>query len=138
MLERALERLTSPQMMIYQSLLLVSLAETYLLVGRTDDAGRRAEEALRVSRDRGERGIEAHALRLLGEIGSNRDPHDGEEAGHRYRQALALATDLGMRPLVAHCHHGLGTLYRRTGDHAHAREHLDTATTMFREMDMRF
>jgi hypothetical protein len=41
-----------------------------------------------------------------------------------------------MRPLVAHCHLGLGKLYRRTGKQAH--EHLSTATTMYREMDMRF
>ena len=43
-----------------------------------------------------------------------------------------------MRPLVAHCHLGLGTLYRRTGDQAKAKEHLTTATTMYREMDMTF
>jgi hypothetical protein len=43
-----------------------------------------------------------------------------------------------MRPLVAHCHPGLGTLHRRTGDQAKAREHLTTATTMYREMGMTF
>ncbi len=43
-----------------------------------------------------------------------------------------------MRPLVAHCHLGLGKLYRRTGRLDEAREHLTTATTMYREMDMRF
>jgi hypothetical protein len=43
-----------------------------------------------------------------------------------------------MRPLVAHCHLGLGKLNRRTGDHGQARDHLATATTMYREMDMRF
>ena len=43
-----------------------------------------------------------------------------------------------MRPLVAHCHLGLGKLYRRTGKREQAREHLTTATTMYREMDMRF
>ena len=43
-----------------------------------------------------------------------------------------------MRPLVAHCHLGLGKLYRRTGDQAKAQEHLTTATTMYREMDMTF
>ena len=43
-----------------------------------------------------------------------------------------------MRPLVAHCHLGLGKLYRRTGDHAKAEEHLTTATAMYREMDMGF
>ena len=49
-----------------------------------------------------------------------------------------LAGELGMRPLVAHCHLGLGKLYRRTGERERAREHLSTATTMYREMDMRF
>jgi hypothetical protein len=43
-----------------------------------------------------------------------------------------------MRPLVAHCHLGLGKLYRRTGKREQAQEHLRTATTMYREMDMRF
>jgi hypothetical protein len=43
-----------------------------------------------------------------------------------------------MRPLVAHCHLGLGQLYRRTGDPAKAKEHLTTATAMYREMDMQF
>ena len=43
-----------------------------------------------------------------------------------------------MRPLVAHCHLGLGKLYRRTGERGQADEHLTTATTLYREMDMRF
>jgi hypothetical protein len=38
--------------------------------------------------------------------------------------------------LVAHCHLGLGKLYRRTGKREQAQEHLATATTMYREMDM--
>ena len=43
-----------------------------------------------------------------------------------------------MRLLVAHCHLGLGKLYRRTGQREQATEHPTTATTMYREMDMRF
>ena len=39
-------------------------------------------------------------------------------------------------PLVAHCHLGLGKLYRRTGQREQAHEHLTTATTMYRQMDM--
>jgi hypothetical protein len=42
-----------------------------------------------------------------------------------------------MRPRVAHCHLGLGKLYRRTDKREQAQEHLTTATTMYREMDMR-
>jgi len=51
---------------------------------------------------------------------------------------MVLADELGMRPIVAHCHLGLGKLYARTGKPEQAREHLTTATTMYREMDMRF
>jgi hypothetical protein len=39
---------------------------------------------------------------------------------------------------MAHCHLGLGTLYGRTGDGVGAQEHLTTAATMYREMDMGF
>jgi sugar phosphate isomerase/epimerase len=63
---------------------------------------------------------------------------EAEDATGYYREALALADELGMHPLVAHCHLGLGKLSRRTGDRAKAQEHLTTATTMYREMDMRF
>ena len=43
-----------------------------------------------------------------------------------------------MRALVAHCHLGLGQLYRRTDKPLEALEHLTTATTMYREMDMTY
>ena len=56
----------------------------------------------------------------------------------RGREALALADELGMRQIVAHCHLGLGKVYRRTGKREQAREHLTTAATMYRDMDMRF
>ena len=43
-----------------------------------------------------------------------------------------------MTPEAAHCHPGLGKLYRRTGTREQAREHLATATTMYREMRMTY
>jgi hypothetical protein len=42
-----------------------------------------------------------------------------------------------MRPLVAGCHLGLGRLYRHSGNRQAGKEHLSTATTMYREMSMR-
>ena len=114
------------------------LSEAYLLAGRLRDAVPAAQQALTLARAHRERGHEAYALRLLGKIASHRDPAEVEKAETHYRQALALATELGMRPLVAHCHLGLGKLYRRTGKGQQALEHLTTATTMHREMDMRF
>jgi tetratricopeptide (TPR) repeat protein len=108
------------------------------LVGQPEKATERAERALALSRDRGEHGVEAYGLRLLGEIAARPDPPDVSTAEGHYRQALALATRLGMRPLVAHCHLGLARLHRRAGKPEQAREHLMTATTMYREMDMGF
>jgi hypothetical protein len=43
-----------------------------------------------------------------------------------------------MRPLVAHCHLGLGKLHRHTGKLEQAKEHVATATTMYRDMGMQF
>ncbi len=47
----------------------------------------------------------------------------------------AVAGPRGLRPLAAHCHLGLAKLSRRTEQ---AREHLITATTMYREMDVKY
>ncbi len=91
-----------------------------------------------LARERGERGHEAWVLRLLGEVASHHDRPDVATAEAHYGAAMTLASELGMRPLVAHCHLGLGELYRRTGESEKAREHLATALTMYREMDMRF
>ena len=52
--------------------------------------------------------------------------------------ALARAQELDMRHLVAHCHLGLGKLCTQAGKREQAREHLTMATTMLREMGMRF
>jgi len=75
---------------------------------------------------------------LLGDIATHPDRFDAESGEAHYHRALALAEPRGMRPLVAHCHLGLGKLYRRTSKREQAREHLTTATTLYRDMDMRF
>jgi class 3 adenylate cyclase/tetratricopeptide (TPR) repeat protein len=136
--EQAVEASVSMAILEYRSLWAGLLSEAHLLAGRIGDAVDAADRALNLSREHKERGFEAWVLRLLGEIASNQNPPDVETAEHNYRQATSRAEELGMRPLVAHCHLGLGKLYRRTGDRQQAREHLATATTMYREMDMRF
>ena len=90
------------------------LGEAYLLAGRLDEAWTQAQRALEFFRVHQERGNEAYALRLLGEVAVQRHPPPGERAEAYYRQALTLAEELGMRPLQAHCHRGLGTLYAMT------------------------
>ena len=116
----------------------IPLGEVWLSTGRIEDAAQLGRQALDLARKHRQRGHEVYALRLLGEVAARRDPAHVQEAEAHYRAALELAEELGMRPLVAHCHLGLGKLYRRTGKENQAREHLVTATTMYREMDMRF
>ena len=117
---------------------MLHLGEAYLLAGRMEDAHRLAERALALSRDRKERGNQAWALRLLGEIAAQRQPADAAPAEAHYQQALALAEALGMRPLVAHCHLGLGKLYATIGHRAEARAALSAAIELYRAMDMTF
>jgi tetratricopeptide (TPR) repeat protein len=114
------------------------LCESYVHLGNQDAAKRLTSEALDLARDRGQRGVQALCHRLEAERTMRHDPFDSDVPEREYREALTLATDLGMRPLVAHCHLGLGKLYRRTGKRREAQDHLTTATTMYREMDMRF
>ena len=97
-----------------------------------------AEQALAHARAHQERGNEAYALRLLGDIAAHHDPPEAEQAEDYYHQALALAEELGMRPLQAHCHRGLGTLYAATGQQEQARTALSTAIALYRDMAMTF
>jgi hypothetical protein len=59
-------------------------------------------------------------------------------AGKADRRILGSGLRRDQRDRHAHSHLGLGKLYRRTGKQQEAKEHLTTATTMYREMDMRF
>jgi tetratricopeptide (TPR) repeat protein len=113
-------------------------ADSLLLAGELPDAQRAADTALSLARAMGERGAEAETLRVLGAITAAGRSADPGAAATLYQQGLALASELGMRPSAAHCHLGLGGLYRRAGNGVKAKEHLTTAATMYREMDMGF
>ena len=113
-----------------------SLGRAGLLLGRLDEARLLGERAIKYSLS--QPGFAALALHLLGDIATHPDRFDAESGEAHYRKALALAGPRGMRPLVAHCHLGLGKLYWHTGQREQGHEHLSTAATMYREMDMRF
>jgi len=88
---------------------LSNLSEGYLLAGRAADAVHAATRALELARSRKEKGNEAWALHMLGEVSSHPDLPD-------FR--------------VAETH------YRQTSKQEQAREYLTTAKTTYRELDM--
>jgi class 3 adenylate cyclase/tetratricopeptide (TPR) repeat protein len=125
LLTQALEQATAMETVFMQALCGLSLGEAQVLAGRLEE-------------EHQERGHQAYALRLLGNIAAQRNSPEVESAEAHYRQALALADELGMRPLQAHCHRGLGTLYATTGQRQQARAELDAAIALYRAMDMTF
>jgi tetratricopeptide (TPR) repeat protein len=94
--------------------------------------------ALARARTHQQRGRQAYARRLLGEIAAPRNPLEVESADDYYRQAMTLADELGIRPLQAHCHHGLGKLYATIGRRAEACAELSAAVELYRDMKMTF
>jgi tetratricopeptide (TPR) repeat protein len=138
LLERALEQATSSSTIPIRMKQLSALGEAHLHAGRLQEARTLAAPALEYFHTHQERGSEAYALHLLGDIAAHRDLPKVEEADANYRQALALADELGMRPLVAHCRLGLGILYAKTGQRQQAHAELSAAIDLYHAMDMTF
>ena len=140
--ESLAEALDDPRRLAQVSLF---LSENFRFMGAYDQAIAAAQRALALAegvlahaRERQERGYQAYALRLLGDIAAHREPPESSPAEAHYRQALALAEELGMRPLLAHCHRSLGQLYATIGHRAEARAELAAAIDLYRAMDMTF
>jgi tetratricopeptide (TPR) repeat protein len=138
LLTQAMEQSMATNMVGFQALCHLPLGEAHLAAGRLEEAHALAEHTLAHAREYQERGYQANALRLLGDITARREPPESALAEAHYQQALALAEALGMRPLQAHCHHGLGTLYGKTGQMEQARTELSAAIALYRAMDITF
>jgi tetratricopeptide (TPR) repeat protein len=138
LLEQAVEKHAAMRRMEGHPLLVIGLSEGLLMAGRLEEASQLGQRAFELSRAHKERGHEAWALRLLGDMALRSDPPDVEQARNCYGEGFTIAEEFGMRPLMGHCHLGLGRLYRRTGHPSAGQEHIAAATTLFREMEMRF
>jgi tetratricopeptide (TPR) repeat protein len=138
LLTQALDQSTEPERLYSKSLCSLPLGKAHMLAGHLEVAHALAEQALTHARAHQERGHEAYALHLLGEIAAQREPLQHDQAEAYYRQALVLADELGMRPLVGHCHLGLGTMYPQMGRGEEAHAALSTAIELYRAMEMTF
>jgi class 3 adenylate cyclase len=134
--EPMLERLAAGRILANIASFYCSLARACLLLGRCDEARRLGNRALGLCPS--QPGFAAHALLLLGDVAAHPDQFDAALSETHYREALAIAEGLGTRPIMAHCHFGLGKVYLRTGKPDQARDHLAVATTMYRDMEMRY
>jgi class 3 adenylate cyclase/tetratricopeptide (TPR) repeat protein len=101
LLEDATERAEAMGWAGNHAIRLLWLSRVHLQAGHGDIATRLALRALELARRLGERGHEAYALQLLGELAGKAVPPDVERASEYYRAALTLAEALGMRPLAA-------------------------------------
>jgi tetratricopeptide (TPR) repeat protein len=138
LLKQAVAQAGARQYLWDQARRMVWLGEAYLGAGGLGEAGSQAQQALAFAQAHQERGHEAYALWLLGEVAAQGDPLEVEAAEAYYRQALALADDLGMRPLQAHCHRGLGTLYAMTDQREQAHAELSMTLELYQTMEMAF
>jgi class 3 adenylate cyclase/tetratricopeptide (TPR) repeat protein len=138
LLTQAMEQTIATAMVRDQALCTLSLGKAQMRAGLLEEAYALAERALAFTRAYQERGHQAYALRLLGDIAARREPPEIELAEAHYQHALALAEELCMRPLQAHSYCSLGTLYSQTGRAALARAALAAAIALYRAMTMTF
>jgi tetratricopeptide (TPR) repeat protein len=111
-------------------------SQALILAGRLDDARRHAEASLALARAQRARGLEARALRVLGELLASGDGADVAASERLYGEAMALAEALGLRPLVSRCRVGVAAVYAKTGRRDQARQALTAAVDEFARMEM--
>ena len=119
------------------ALRLTWLGQVSLLDRRIDTAREQGQRALALASEDGERGYQAWAHKLLGDVIQEQSSNPNEALAH-YGPSLALATELAMRPLQAHIHLSLGRLHRREHQTEQARSELSLALTSYRRMEMPF
>jgi class 3 adenylate cyclase/tetratricopeptide (TPR) repeat protein len=101
LLEEAVERTEAMELAANHALRLVWPGQAHALAGNPDVGRRLGVRGLETARRRGERGHEAYALQLLGEVAARGPSPDFDVAAEYCRAGLTLAETLGMRPLAA-------------------------------------
>jgi class 3 adenylate cyclase/tetratricopeptide (TPR) repeat protein/ribosomal protein L40E len=135
-LEQGAEDSLKSGRMAFSSLCMASLAEGYLLAERVNEAAPCAARAIELSKQYKERGHEAWALKISGDISHYDRNSNAATAETFYAHASALGQELGMQPLTAHCRLGIGLVYATQGATEKARQEFAMAIEQFRSMEM--
>jgi predicted ATPase/class 3 adenylate cyclase len=117
------------------SLRLTWFGQTWLLAGQIDAAREHGERALNLATAAGERGYQAWALKLLGDVAQASSPADVLARSY-YDQSMTLATELQMRPLQAHLYLSRGQLNRRVNLFERARNEISKAREQYTSLEM--
>jgi Flp pilus assembly protein TadD len=87
LLAQAMDQTTVSDRVADEALCRLPLGEAQLLAGRLEEAHPLAERALAHAREHQERGHEAYALQLLGDLAAQRKPPERDQAEAHYRLA---------------------------------------------------
>jgi len=136
LLDEALISIVSMEMGAFLPVASLHRGEALARAGHLQATLESADRALTLSREYGQPGVEAGALRLRGEALARLDAADFDAVEAEYVRALALAEECGMRPLIARYHNGLSALYERRSKRQAAAKHLAYATTLLKDMGM--
>ena len=117
------------------ALRLTWLGHASLLGGQIGKARDQAQRAVALASAAGERGYEAWARKLLGDV-TQEESSNSRESLNLYAASMALATESAMHPLQAHIHLSLGRLHRREDQLEKAKAELCVALTSYRNMEM--
>jgi class 3 adenylate cyclase/tetratricopeptide (TPR) repeat protein len=130
----AVERDRAMRRFAHHSIRLAGLAECYAWLGQAHEAQEACVQALELARKQGERGNEAHALRVLGSIAARWSAPAVPDAETAFRDGILVADELEMRPVSALCHTGLAGVMRQAGRTEQAARHFEIALALFETM----
>jgi class 3 adenylate cyclase/tetratricopeptide (TPR) repeat protein len=117
------------------ALRLTWLGHASLQGGQIGKAREQAQRAVALASAAGERGYEAWARKLLGDV-TQEESSNPSESLNLYAASMALATESAMHPLQAHIHLSLGRLHRREDQVEKARAELSAALKSYCNMEM--
>jgi tetratricopeptide (TPR) repeat protein len=112
-----------------ESDLLVGLGRTRTEQGLYEQAAGTLEQALAMSRELGDLGMEAHALNALGDVACRTG--DTSKARQYHATALRLASETDSSLEQAHAQSGLARASEGDGDSVTARRHWQEALTRY-------
>jgi class 3 adenylate cyclase/tetratricopeptide (TPR) repeat protein len=115
-----------------------AMGSIHLGLSDLENAGISMEEALRLSRKKGEKWVVGIAMIGLGRVLGKKKPRQHDRVEECFSEGLAILHDLKMKPDYAQGRMFLGELYMDTGEKEKAMENLKEAAAMFQEMGMNY